>query len=156
MLFLYFSFTLTILPSFMILLYLIHNFPYSFLAVPGLHCCLGLLCSCSEQGLLASCSVLASHCGGFSYCGAWAPGTQASVVAVCGLSGCGSGLQSTSSLVATHRLSCPSACGLHPDQGSNPHLPYQQADCLLLSHQGRLHDTSDPRWVRVPPHQATL
>ena len=72
MLFLYFSFTLTILPSFMILLYLIHNFPYSFLAVPGLHCCLGLLCSCSEQGLLASCSVLASHCGGFSYCGAQA------------------------------------------------------------------------------------
>jgi len=92
MLFLYFSFTLTILPNFMILLYLIHNFPYSVLAVLDLHCCLGLFCSRSEQGLLASCSPLVSHCGGLSCCRAWAPGTQASVVAMCGLSSCGSGL----------------------------------------------------------------
>ena len=76
----------------MILLYLIHNFPYSFLAVLDLHCCSGLFCTCSGQGLLARCSALASHCGGFSCCGVWAPGTQALVVAVCGLSSCGSGL----------------------------------------------------------------
>ena len=30
------------------------------------------LSSCSKQGLLSSCGVLASHCRGFSYRGAWA------------------------------------------------------------------------------------
>ena len=32
----------------------------------------GLFSSCREQGLLCSCRVLTSHCGGFSGCGAWA------------------------------------------------------------------------------------
>ena len=36
------------------------------------------------------CGVRASHCGGFSCCGAWALGTHASVVVVCELSSCGS------------------------------------------------------------------
>ena len=34
--------------------------------------------------------VLASHCGGFSCCGAQALGVRASVVVACGLSSCGS------------------------------------------------------------------
>ena len=34
--------------------------------------------------------VRASHCGGFSCCGAWVLGSQASVVVLCGLSSCGS------------------------------------------------------------------
>ena len=37
----------------------------------------GLFSSCGEQGLLSSCGVRASHCGGFSCCGTWA---RASVV----------------------------------------------------------------------------
>ena len=37
----------------------------------------GLFSSCGEQGLLSSCGVRASHCGGFSCCGTWA---HASVV----------------------------------------------------------------------------
>ena len=45
----------------------------------------GLFSSGGEQGLLSSCSAQASHCGGFSYCRAWA-----SVVAARGLSSCGS------------------------------------------------------------------
>ena len=50
--------------------------------------------SCGEQGLLflAVRGLLiagASHCGGFSCCGAWALSVQASVVVACGLSSCG-------------------------------------------------------------------
>ena len=37
----------------------------------------GLFSSCGELGLLSSCGVRASHCGGFSCCGTWA---HASVV----------------------------------------------------------------------------
>ena len=36
------------------------------------------------------CGARASHCGGFSCCGARAPGTEASVAVACGLSSCGS------------------------------------------------------------------
>ena len=34
----------------------------------------GLFFSCSQWGLLSSCSAQASHCAGFSCCWAWAPG----------------------------------------------------------------------------------
>ena len=40
-------------------------------------------------------------CASFSYCGTQAPGTQASVV-------------------VAQKLSCPMACGIFQDQGSNP------------------------------------
>ena len=43
----------------------------------------GLFSSCGEQGLLSSCGKQASHCGGFSCCGA-----QALVAAAHGLSSC--------------------------------------------------------------------
>ena len=55
------------------------------------------------------CCVRASHCGGFSCCGAWALGTQASVV-------------------VAHGLSCSAACGILPDQGSNPCPLHWEAD----------------------------
>ena len=49
-------------------------FTYVFiLAVLGLRCCARAFSGRGEQGLLSSCSVRASHCGGFS-CGARAPG----------------------------------------------------------------------------------
>ena len=47
----------------------------------GLHCCTWAFSRCSEQGLLSSCGMGASHRGGFSCCGAWA--------LECGLSNCG-------------------------------------------------------------------
>ena len=81
------------------------KFIYLFLAVLGL--CLGLRCCswafsrCSDPGLLSSCGVQASHCGGFSCCKTRALGTLASVVAACGLSSC-------SSQALEHRLS---SCG---------------------------------------------
>ena len=61
----------------------------------------GLFSSCSDRGLLSGCSGRASHCGGFSCCGAGALGATASVVVVFG-------------------FSCPTACGIFLDQGSNP------------------------------------
>ena len=41
-----------------------------FLAGLDLRCCAWAFSSCSEQGLLSSCGARASHCGGFSCCGA--------------------------------------------------------------------------------------
>ena len=35
-----------------------------------------------------------------------------------------------------HGPSCSTACGIFPDQGSNPHLLHWQTDSLPLSHQG--------------------
>ena len=40
----------------------------------------GLFSSCGKQGLLSSCSVRASHCGGFFCCGAQAIGHMGSIV----------------------------------------------------------------------------
>ena len=85
--------------------YLKKKFIYLFLALLGL--CLGLCCCswafsrCSDPGLLSSCGVQVSHCGGFSCCKTRALGTLASVVAACGLSSC-------SSQALEHRLS---SCG---------------------------------------------
>ena len=42
----------------------------------------------AASGAILRCSARASHCSGFSCCGAWALGTQASVVVVRGLSSC--------------------------------------------------------------------
>ena len=48
---------------------------------------LGLRC-CTRA--FSSCGAHASHCGGFSCCGAWALGARASVVVACSVSSCGS------------------------------------------------------------------
>ena len=58
-------------------------FSFFFLAALGLS-------SCRERGLLYSCGAWASHWGDFSYCGAQALSTRASVVAAHGLSSCDS------------------------------------------------------------------
>ena len=58
--------------------------------------CVGSLLLCAgflqlwRAGATLRCSAWASHCGGFSCCGAWALGMQASVVVAHGLSSCGS------------------------------------------------------------------
>ena len=64
-----------------------------FLAALALPCCMRAFSSCGERGLLLvavrglliACGAWASHCGGFSCCGARALGTQASVVVARGL-----------------------------------------------------------------------
>ena len=52
---------------------------------------------------------------------------QAFSVAVCGLEGIGS--------VVVHRVSCPSACRILADQGSNPCALHWQVDSSPLDHQ---------------------
>ena len=80
------------------------------------------------MGATLCCGAQASHCGGFSCCGAWALGAQASVVVARGLSSCGSWALERSSVVAVHGLSCSVASGIFPDQGSNPCPLHWQAD----------------------------
>ena len=52
----------------------------------SLHCCMQSFSSCNKQGLLSSCTTIASHCSGSSCWEAWALGSWASVIAVCGFS----------------------------------------------------------------------
>ena len=84
-------------------------FIYLFLAALGLRCCVRAFSSCGERGLLfvvvhRLLIVVASLC-----CGAWPLGARASVVVARG-------------------LSCSVACGIFPDQGSNPRSLLWQAD----------------------------
>ena len=73
-------------------------------------------------------SLVAAHHGGLS-CGARVSGVRTLVVVV-------RRLQSTSSAIVVPGLSCPAACGISLDQGSNPRLLHRQADSSPLSHQG--------------------
>ena len=75
------------------------------------------------MGATLRCGVRASHCGGFSYCGAQAQGAWASVVVAHGLSSCGS-------RALEHRLSSCGAwalllCGMWdlPGPGLEPVSP---------------------------------
>ena len=56
----------------------------------GLCCCAWLFSGCSEWGATLRCGAWASHCSGFSCCGARALGSWASVVVAHRLSSCGS------------------------------------------------------------------
>ena len=46
------------------------------------------------------------------------------------------GCRHMGSVVAAHRLCCSTACGIFPDQGSNPCPLHWQVNCLALDHQG--------------------
>ena len=46
------------------------------------------------------------------------------------------GSRRAGSVVVAHGLSCSAACGIFPDQGSNPCLLHWQADSQPLCHQG--------------------
>ena len=72
---------------------------YLFLAVLGLHCCVGFLLL-QRVGPALHFSAQGSHCRGFSCCRARILGRRDSVVVVEG-------------------LSCSKACKVFPDQGSN-------------------------------------
>ena len=73
------------------------------------------------------------YCVGFL----WLWRTGASLVAEHGLqAGRLQQLQPVSSAVVTHSLSCPAACGIFPDQGSNLCPLHWQADSQPLDYQG--------------------
>ena len=46
------------------------------------------------------------------------------------------GSRRAGSVIVAHGLSCSAACGIFPDQGSNPCLLHWQADSQPLRHQG--------------------
>ena len=81
------------------------------------------------MGATLHCGARTSHCGGFSCCRTRALGAWASVVVA-------RGLWSVGSVVVAHGLSCSVACGIFPDQGSNPCPLHWQADSQPLRHQG--------------------
>ena len=67
------------------------------------------------------------------------------------------GSRRAGSVVVAHGSSCSAACGIFPDQGSNPCPLHWQADSQPLRHQG-----SPGRWIlnhcttREAPHQHFL
>ena len=99
---------------------------YLFLAVLGLRRCMGFL---------SSCGAWAAYCSGFSCRGAWVVG-RVGLVVVCELQVVIPMLESTGSIVVACGVICSAACGVFPDQGSNPFLLQWQVDSLPLSHQG--------------------
>ena len=101
----------------------------SFLAALGLHCFAWAFLQLWLLGATLHYSAQAPHCGGFS-CGAQALGAQAPAAAVRRLQGM------RASVVVVQGLSCPLACGMFPDQGSNSCPLHWQVDSYLLCHQG--------------------
>ena len=138
--------------SWFLSLFLKNNSFTLFMAVMGLPCCMRASSTCGEWGLLfiavddllfemaslVSEQALRVHrlrwlCCTGSVVAAHRLSRAASVVAAHGLSRAASvvaahGLSRAASVVAAHRLSCSSACGIFPDQGSNPCPLHQQAD----------------------------
>ena len=74
-----------------------------------------------QAGTTLHCGAGASHCGCFSCCRAQALGAWASV-------GVAYGLWRAGSVTVAHGLSCSAACGIFPDQDSNPCPPHWQVD----------------------------
>ena len=87
----------------------------------------GLLPSCSEQGLLPSRVMQASHCSGLSL---WSTGSQHMASAAAA-----PGLQCTGLTAVAHGHSYSEACGILLDQGSN---------LCLLYRAGRFFTTEPP------------
>ena len=83
--------------------------------------------SSCEWGLLCSCSVRASHCGGSS-CGLWALGHS-------GFSSCDSWALKLGSMVVVCGLSCSMTCGIFLGQGWKCLLCWQ-AESSPVNHQG--------------------
>ena len=74
----------------------------------------------------------------FSSCGKWGP----LLITVAGLSLSrplllqSTGSRCADSVIVAHGPSCSAACGIFPDQGSNPCPLHWQADSQPLRHQG--------------------
>ena len=96
------------------------------MAVLGLRFCARAFSSCGKRGDHSS-----SRCTGLSL--SW-PLLLRSTVSRC-----------AGSVIVAHGPSCPVACGILPDQGSNPCPPHWQADSQPLRHQG-----SPKRWNSNP------
>ena len=77
----------------------------------------------------------------FSSCGNWGPlfiVVRGPLTIPASLVG-STGSRRAGSVVVAHGLSCSAACGIFPDQGSNPCSLHWQADSQPLCHQGSPH-----------------
>ena len=92
-------------------------FVFFLMAVLGLRFCARAFSSCGRRGATLHRSARASHSRGLSCCGAQAPDAQAQQLWLTG-------------------PAAPRACGIFPDQGSNPCPLHRQADSQPLRHQG--------------------
>ena len=88
-------------------------FPLSVIFTRFIYLCIYLFLNLFLAALGLRCGAWAYHCGGFSCCGARALGVWASVLVAQG-------------------LSCSVACGIFPDQGSNPCPLRWQADTRFI------------------------
>ena len=113
---------------FLLIYFLKINFMYLFLVAWVLVAEQGLSLAVNKWGLISSCSRQASHCGCCSCWRVWALENQVPVAVVQGSVAVVPGLKSTGSIVVAHGLSCPKACGIFTDQGSNPCLLHWQTD----------------------------
>ena len=89
-----------------------------------------LFSSCGKHELFFSCAAPGFSLWGFSYWGAQALVGQQWLEL--------GGSRALAQYCSLHSLCCPLACGIFPDQGSNPCLLCWQASSSPLSHQGRL------------------
>ena len=87
------------------------------MAVLGLRSCARAFFSCGKWGPLFIAVRGASHYRGPSCC--WSTGSRCA-----------------GSVIVAHGPSCSAACGILPDQGSNPRPLHWQADSQPLCHQG--------------------
>ena len=102
---------LTRTPSF----FFFFKFIYLFLAVLGLRFCARAFSSCGERGPL--------------FITVRGPLSRPLLLR-------STGSRCTGSVVVAHGPSCSAACGIFPDQGSNPCPLHWQADSQPLRHQG--------------------
>ena len=88
---------------------------YALLAVLGLHCCVGFSLVVASKGY-SWC-----HCGGFSLRGLllWTMGPRVLGFSSCGQSSWAPGHEGAGPVAVLHGLSCSTARGIFPDQGSN-------------------------------------
>ena len=99
------------------------------LAMPGLRCFEGFSLV-AESGDCSLLTAVASLVAEYRLQSA-----QASVVAAHGLSSCGSQALEHRLSSCGHRLICSTACGIFPDQVSNPCLLHRQAESSTLNQQ---------------------
>ena len=66
------------------------------------------------------------------------------------------GLQSSGSVVVAHGLCCSVACGILPNQGSNPHPLHWQVDSQPLRHQGSSYFILKTIFFNVDPFLKSL
>ena len=111
------AFHLIMMRLFLFLFFFLVLFIYLFLSVLGLRFCARAFSSCGKRGPLfiavrGSLTIAASLVGS-------------------------TGSRRAGSVIVAHGPSCSVACGIFPDQGSNPCPLHWQADSQPLRHQGR-------------------